>query len=346
MTHNNTIPGSFPTGQSQAPAYDEDNVFINENKGKKITCKAFISQFSIQTASNNKEFAKGFINDKAGNKINFINWQQTTFTDAPDVFGAQVTGELEYNDFVKGLQFKITSVDQIFSNGSQLDWVPEVKSQAENFERFQELITSTASAKAIPHFNKIMQFDKFANNLYFNAMGSLNNHDAMKGGLAHHTNKVMSYAQTMINHHPESYTQDEKDILMIGIFIHDWGKMLVHSYDMKKSVQERHFLEHRVLLMEYLYLNQVDWLEEIATEYSPRLRDELIAIIMQHHGIYGERPLTKLAYIAHKADSLDAEITNAMENIKLGKRVPLGDNQYSRVTDTEDYVEEQNKTLR
>lgn len=64
--------------------------------------------------------------------------------------------------------------------------------------------------------------------------------------------------------------------------------------------------------IEFLRSHQDKIVDNLGTETYFRLH----SVITQHHGEYGDRPRTIEAYIVHKADSLEAVMTQLEESLE------------------------------
>ena len=135
-------------------------------------------------------------------------------------------------------------------------------------------------------------------------------HDAQIGGLMHHTTKMLKIAKILVENEPrmlqiEGFT----DLLYLGISLHDIGKV----YEMKLGVyQPNSFVTHRTLGTEMI----AKYKDLICQLYNETFYYHILAIINGHHGEYGERPQTLLAYIIHLIDMLEANTTGAFDRIE------------------------------
>lgn len=144
---------------------------------------------------------------------------------------------------------------------------------------------------------------------FVNTTSALYHHDAQIHGLLAHTTKMMEVAGVVIKNYPHMFkSQTDIDLFLIGLLLHDIGK--TEEYTLM-SPSSRAFLGHRYLGALILENHRT----EIEKIYGKVGCDHLVSILLQHHGIYDERPRTALAYAVHLVDVFEAQMTTLNENI-------------------------------
>ena len=137
-------------------------------------------------------------------------------------------------------------------------------------------------------------------------------HHAYRGGLLEHTVNMMNLAERITGYY---YTAGEpkepllnKDLLMVGVFLHDAGK--IKEYEMKimpQMMDEGKLLGHTILGIMMLE----DKIKQIEN-FPDQLRIVLEHLIGSHHGQreYGAPvlPMTPEAMVLHYLDNLDARM--------------------------------------
>jgi len=143
------------------------------------------------------------------------------------------------------------------------------------------------------------------------APAAIKNHHAFHGGLLAHVNQLVRLAKKVA----ADYDELNDDLLMMGAFLHDVGKIdeLTYERDLGYS-DEGQMIGHLVMGVSILE-RQVDKLNEQRDEVFPiNLALQLKHMIVSHHGKYEfgspKVPMTLEAIALHYLDDLDAKIQN------------------------------------
>lgn len=129
---------------------------------------------------------------------------------------------------------------------------------------------------------------------------AISHHDSLIGGLAHHTLKMLRILAVMIE--DNEFLQDHVDLLVMGVFLHDIGKVFEYR---ELEMGPYWYANHRVQGIEYLAKFKTD----IVAAYNESFYRQLQAIIVGHHGEYGDRPTTVAAGIVHYIDTAESQVT-------------------------------------
>lgn len=129
-------------------------------------------------------------------------------------------------------------------------------------------------------------------------------HHAYVGGLLEHTLSMAQMAVRVCEHYPEL----NRDLLLIGILIHDIGKIREFKYDS--------FIEYsdsgRLVGHAAIGINIVESKAGGIEGFPEELLDLLRHFILSHHGVpeFGaiRRPMTAEAVAIHYIDNLDAKL--------------------------------------
>ena len=148
-------------------------------------------------------------------------------------------------------------------------------------------------------------------------------HDNCKSGLLAHTYKVMRLMDTVISEYPSirnnldgTVNQDMVDLLKFGVLVHDIGKI----HEMKFGVyQPCAIVTHRYLGIEMLPK------DKIIEAYNEEWWLQLVAILLQHHGEFGDNCRTLGAYLVHKCDLLESQLTSLTQSLESPISSPAGD---------------------
>lgn len=142
-------------------------------------------------------------------------------------------------------------------------------------------------------------------------------HDGKIGGLLNHIRKLLRYAEVAMSEYEELNTMspEERDLVVLGLIIHDFGKIL----ELENGV----YTEISIVPHTYLGIEVISKHKDLIVEtYNQMFYRELQAIILEHHGEFGERPKTIFAYLVHVIDLLDSRVSGlqrVLEGLPLGE---------------------------
>jgi 3'-5' exoribonuclease len=202
---------------------------------------------------------------------------------------------------------------------SELERMDPSEVDAADFDRFdaeqsQQLLTRLGELLGSiqnVHLRRLSQAflaDQEFVSRFAKAAAAVNNHHAYPGGLLRHTVDLIELAQLI----GPKYPQLDTDLLMMGAFLHDLGKVDEMCHDGEISYTDRgQLLGHLVIGVQLLG-------ERIAAlsgdqPFPTKLRLHLEHLILSHHGQleFGspKLPVTLEAIALHHIDNLDAKIT-------------------------------------
>lgn len=132
---------------------------------------------------------------------------------------------------------------------------------------------------------------------------AVHHHDNCKSGLLAHTTKVVRMA-SLIKMYPELMKRVSADTLFLSCALHDIGK--IYEYCNGAVSPDGQILSHHTFGV--LFLNENRNL--IIDTMGEKFYYTLLSVVEQHHGEWGERPRTLVAYLVHLLDNLDATLTS------------------------------------
>lgn len=145
----------------------------------------------------------------------------------------------------------------------------------------------------------------------------IKNHHAYVGGLLEHMVNMLEAADRILPLYPEL----DRDLLLMGIFLHDIGKVRELAYDRAFSyTDEGQLVGHIVIGVEMLD-EKVKQVSQLTGEDFPRELDlRLKHMILSHHGSYEfgspRLPMTPEAIALHHLDNLDAKVHSFTRDIR------------------------------
>lgn len=149
--------------------------------------------------------------------------------------------------------------------------------------------------------------------LFTTSPAACNNHHAYDGGLLVHSHSTAMLAGKIADHFITSGKQINRDAVIAGAFLHDFGKVL--CYRKTGSIEPNKIYEstresrlfHHIPIGFHIVASSAEELGLVESEYC-----DILHIILSHHGRLEYHspvvPKTPEALIVHKADFLDAFI--------------------------------------
>lgn len=241
-------------------------------------------------------------------------------------------GQAIYETFQKGDFLRIVGSAQLHNGSLQLivqdfEPVPTDKVNIADFEksdqaevsRLLEELSEQLSHLANPHLQRLAQSylkDERLVAKLRRAPAGIKTHHAYEGGLLRHIVDLLRIADAIAPHYP----QLDRDLLLIGVFLHDIGKLEELSFEGEMSYTDQGQLVGH-LVQGVIHLDRR--LQSLAREPEGPLPNPLIwrleHMIVSHHG-YLEHgspkvPMTLEAIVLAFIDDMDAKINQASELI-------------------------------
>lgn len=156
--------------------------------------------------------------------------------------------------------------------------------------------------------------------MYTHSPSAITHHHNYVGGNLEHTVGVIRLCQNI----SEMYPQVNKDLLLCGALLHDIGKLKEYTYAAAIDISdEGNFIGH-IVIGEQWIREKIKKIRENGNEFSTALEQQLIHLILSHHGKYewGSPKLPKLveACILHQADLMDSQVKNFLQMIQDAKK--------------------------
>jgi 3'-5' exoribonuclease len=220
--------------------------------------------------------------------------------------------------FQGALQVILSGIDRIEAEKVELaDFLPHTEQDVSKlYERLCTLLRTLDD----PHLRALAECFLMDHELmrgYCKAPAGVRNHHAYLGGLLEHVVNLMEAADRLAPLYPEL----NRDLLLMGVFLHDVGKVRELNYDRAFSYSdEGQLVGHLVLGVEMLG-EQVRRVPDLTGEPFPvELLLRLKHLIVSHHGAleFGSPtvPMTPEAIALHYLDNLDAKIHTFTRDIR------------------------------
>ena len=219
---------------------------------------------------------------------------------------AQVDAVVVVDNYKGNPSCKLTGIRSIYDEVEVNRWYKKLNSKENGSKVLAALrgvLSEDAFAMVLKMFNENGQGIAVAMAAQYGGY-----HDGVIGGLLNHLRKLVNYGRVAMVEYENTFTQKERDLFFMGLVLHDMGKI----YELKDGAYwEESIVAHTTSGIWFLD----KYKDEIIEKFGRMFYLELIAIITQHHGEFGERPKTVYAYLVHVVDLLDARVSGLQKKL-------------------------------
>ncbi|HUY35357.1 MAG TPA: OB-fold nucleic acid binding domain-containing protein [Pirellulales bacterium] len=242
-------------------------------------------------------------------------------------------GESEYRGFDDGDFVRVEGSAQLYQGAMQLivthickahdqdveyaDFMPVGPAEIDRLAvRLGELLRGLSN----PHLRTLAEcflIDEEFMGKFTRAPAGVKNHHAYVGGLLEHVVNLMEVVNRVVGCYPAI----DPDLLLMGAFIHDMGKIDELSYDRGFAYTDEGQLVGHLVMAVSLLETKIRESEKLSGEPIPvELALRLKHMIVSHHGQYEfgspKLPMTLEAVALHQLDNLDAKIHNFEQQMR------------------------------
>ena len=228
----------------------------------------------------------------------------------------QVRGKVQM--FQGALQVILNHIERADSEKVDLaDFLPHTE---QDVSKLWERLRGTLLRLTNPHLRALAECffmdDQFVAG-FSRVPAGVRNHHAYLGGLLEHVVTLMDAAERVLPLYPEL----DRDLLLMGVFLHDVGKVRELTFDkMFGYSDEGQLIGHLVIGVEMLN-EKLSRVSDLTGEPFPaELLLRLKHMILSHHGTYEfgspRLPMTPEAIALHYLDNLDAKIHSFTRDIR------------------------------
>ncbi|WP_404310446.1 3'-5' exoribonuclease YhaM family protein [Neorhodopirellula lusitana] len=210
------------------------------------------------------------------------------------------------------LQIIVTDVERMDASEVSLDEFERFDAnQAEqNLSRLRELLATLSQPWLIRLADAYINDESFVLG-FRQAAAAVTNHHAYPGGLLEHTLSMMELARLV----GPRYSGVDTDLLLIGAFLHDLGKIDELRSSGEISYTDRgQLVGHIVIGLQQLTEKMAEVEASSGETFPAELRYQLEHLVVSHHGMleYGSPkiPVTLEAVALHHIDNLDAKLAS------------------------------------
>jgi 3'-5' exoribonuclease len=226
------------------------------------------------------------------------------------VGGAQLHNgilQIIVQDFHPVASDKVNLVDFATSNSAEIEqWIDELRQRLTDLQD--------------PHLDRLMR-DYLADETILcqlrRAPAGIKTHHAYEGGLLQHVVSLLRIGDSVSVHYPNL----NREMLLVGIFLHDLGKLEELSFDADLTYTDPgQLLGHLVQGAIELELRTKRIAEQSGQAFPQETLWRLQHMIVSHHGTleHGSPkvPMTLEAIVLHYLDDMDAKVNAATELIE------------------------------
>lgn len=264
----------------------------------------------LRTTKNGKPFLTLKLRDKTGSVTGRLweNAEEAAQTLAGHkIFRIQGRSEL----FRDELQIHIQSVKPVPVDAVDAsDFLPVCPRDRETLWKDFRALLNKVRKKPYRELLHAFLSDTALMNAFRTAPAAKNVHHAYLGGLLEHTVGVMHLSALIATQYPSL----DQELLLMGAFLHDIGKIHEFTYDLVIDYSDVGRLVGHVVLGAEILSAKVALCKDFPQERAVLLKH----LILSHHGLpeYGavQSPMTREAVALHFADDLDAKM-NSLDEI-------------------------------
>lgn len=250
------------------------------------------------TTKNGKPFFHGSV--CSGTDVSFKAWDNSEafkMLEREDLAGKVVYISGNWNEYM-GV-FSII-LDTVMTNAElvAIDTMNFIESKY-NIDAYwsglQNIMKSTLTEKGMLLANKFLFENEEVANAFKVEFAAKSHHDNCKAGLLAHTYKVCYLMQVTLNLYKDIV---DKDLVMLGVLLHDIGKIKEMHMGVYQPCSK---VTHRFLGIEMLDKDL------IVENYGEDWYYELVSIMLQHHGEWGDPCKTVSARLVNLVDEFEAK---------------------------------------
>jgi 3'-5' exoribonuclease len=216
------------------------------------------------------------------------------------------------------LQLILNQVSRVDSHKVDLaDFLPHTEQDVSKlYERLRLLLRKLSN----PHLRALAECflidDDFVQG-FCKAPAGVRNHHAYLGGLLEHVVTMLDAADRLAPLYPEL----DRDLFLMGVFLHDIGKVKELTYDRAFAYSDEGQLVGHLVIGVKMLNEQVRRVPDLTGEPFPQeLLLRLEHLILSHHGTHEfgspRLPMTPEAMALHCLDNFDAKLHSFLRDIR------------------------------
>jgi 3'-5' exoribonuclease len=297
-----------------------EEIIAEKEINKSMTGTFIISDITTRAfTEKDGSFLTFILQDKTG-RIQGKIWEKAETFKIQDDSVVTITGKI---NLYKGKNQIIVESAKVEKEYDISDFLPASKINCE--EMFKELCLIMDKIKDINIrliWRNYLSDENFVKEFKLCPAGKGDVHHAYLHGLIEHSLSAVKICDFFSDH----FKGINKDIVLMGAFLHDLGKIEAYKYEAAIKMSDFGRLHGHTSLGYYSFLKRMDE-DELKTKIPIEEREELKKIlghmILSHHGSFESQasavPMIREAILLAEADSIDADInhvTKILETVK------------------------------
>ena len=213
-----------------------------------------------------------------------------------------------------GLQMIMTRIEQVEATTVDVEDFEEDRTEEtqQHLERLEELLRELSN-QDLAELMACFLDDAALMNTFSRAVAGVKIHHAFRGGLLEHVVTMLEAGNRMA----ELYPFLDRDLLLAGIFLHDFGKVReIETEGSLRYSDEGQLIGHLVLVLEILQDKLDEFRSRTGREFPDETAMQLKHLVVSHHGTQDAGsprvPMTLEAIALHGLDNLDAKLNEAL----------------------------------
>lgn len=284
--------------------------------GQQIQDTYMVTQPVLRNTTKGDLYIAMFLSDKTG-KVNSRMWQvtQELYQSLPSEGFVTIRGKSEL--YQGNMQLVVNDIQVVEPDQVRLmDYMPRTeKNIGEMFEQVKTIL-GTIENNDLKLLTEAFLNDPELMKQFCIAPAAMMMHHNYLGGLLEHTLNMLNVAQVLFPLYPKI----QKDIVLAGILLHDMAKTQELSYNIGFSYTDRGQLLGHIIQGTQMVAEKVDALKAAGTPVDQEIVDNVLHIIVSHHGQYDfgspKLPATPEAFMVNYIDNLDAKMNQTMTLIE------------------------------
>lgn len=286
--------------------------YINRlGEGEQIHEVYLVSEKQLRSNRNGNLYLQVRLSDKTGSLVGMLwNANEKMFESFETGDYVRATGATQF--YQGGLQVILNKLEPVDAGEVDVaDYVTLGDTQIASLQaRLSEMLRGIRNYP-LRNLAECFLIDESFMAKFSASPAGVKNHHAYNGGLLEHTLNVMELVQLTVGRYPEI----DPDMLLMGAFLHDVGKIEELTYDRELGYSSEGQLIGHLIQGVSILENKVREAEQLSGDAFPNeLAMRLKHMIISHHGQldFGSPkvPMTLEAIALHYLDSLDSKLHN------------------------------------